>query len=99
MLFAFSTLLGWSYYGERAIEYLFGIKAIRIYKVIFICVIYLGCVASLNLVWDIADTLNGFMAVPNLIAITLLSGEVVAMTKEYIAKVKAGKENINGDEL
>lgn len=99
MLFAFSTLLGWSYYGERAIEYLFGLKAIRVYKIVFIAVIYLGCVASLNLVWDIADTLNGFMAVPNLIAVTLLSGEVIAMTKEYIAKVKSGKETINGDEL
>ncbi|MDD2970970.1 MAG: sodium:alanine symporter family protein [Lachnospiraceae bacterium] len=99
MLFAFSTLLGWSYYGERAMEYLLGVKAIRAYKVIFICVIYLGCVASLNLVWDIADTLNGFMAVPNLIAITLLSDEVIAMTREYIAKVKTGKETVNGDEL
>lgn len=99
MLFAFSTLLGWSYYGERAIEYLFGMKAIKAYKLVFICVIYLGCVASLNLVWDIADTLNGFMAVPNLIAITLLSSEVIAMTKEYIAKVKSGKESINGDDL
>lgn len=97
VLFAFSTLLGWSYYGERAVEYLFGLKAVHAYKIIFICVIYLGCVASLNLVWDIADTLNGFMAVPNLIAITLLSGEVITMTKEYIAKVKAGKESINGD--
>ena len=69
------------------------------YQIIFICVIYLGCTASLNLVWDIADTLNGFMAVPNLIAITLLSGQVVKMTKDYIAKVKAGKETIEGDEL
>lgn len=99
MLFAFSTVLGWSYYGERAIEYLFGLKGVMPYKIIFICVIYLGCTASLNLVWDIADTLNGFMAVPNLIAITLLSGQVVKMTKDYIAKVKAGKETIEGDEL
>lgn len=86
ILFAFSTLLAWSYYGERAVEYLFGIKAVKIYKIIFICVIYVGCVASLNLVWDISDTLNGFMAVPNLIAITLLSDEVITMTKKYISK-------------
>lgn len=99
MLFAFSTVLGWSYYGERAIEYLFGIKAILPYKIIFICAIYLGCTASLNLVWDIADTLNGFMALPNLIAITLLSGEVVKMTKDYIARVKSGKETEEGEEL
>lgn len=99
MLFAFSTILGWSYYGERAIEYLFGIKAIFAYKIVFVCVIILGCTAELNLVWDISDTLNGFMAVPNLIAITLLSGQVVRMTKDYIAKVKAGKETIEGDEV
>ncbi len=86
ILFAFSTLLAWSYYGERAVEYLFGNKAVKIYKIIFICVIYVGCVTSLNLVWDISDTLNGFMAVPNLIAITLLSDEVITMTKEYISK-------------
>lgn len=99
MLFAFSTVLGWSYYGERAIEYLFGLKAVMPYKIIFICVIYLGCTASLNLVWDIADTLNGFMAVPNLIAVTLLSGEVVKMTKDYITRVKSGKETVEGDEV
>lgn len=99
MLFAFSTVLGWSYYGERAIEYLFGLKAILPYKIIFVCVIFLGCNMSLNLVWDISDTLNGFMALPNLIAVVLLSGEVVKMTKEYIQRVKAGKETIEGDEL
>lgn len=99
MLFAFSTILGWSYYGERAIEYLFGIKAIFAYKIVFVCVIILGCTAELNLVWDISDTLNGFMAVPNLIAITLLSGQVVKMTKEFIERVKSGKETVEGDDL
>lgn len=99
MLFAFSTLLGWSYYGERAIEYLFGIKAIFPYKIIFVLMILFGCTAELNLVWDISDTLNGFMAVPNLIAITLLSGQVVKMTKEFIGRVKAGKENVEGEDL
>ena len=99
MLFAFSTLLGWSYYGERAIEYLFGIKAIFPYKVIFVLMILFGCTAELNLVWDISDTLNGFMAVPNLIAITLLSGQVVKMTKDFIERVKAGKENVEGEDL
>ena len=87
-LFAFSTILGWSYYGERGIEYLFGTKAIIPYKVIFVCIIFLGCVTSLNLVWDISDTFNGLMAVPNLIAITLLSGQVATMTKEYLSKNK-----------
>ncbi len=86
MMFAFSTILGWSYYGERAVEYLFGIRGILPYKVIFVIVIFFGCTGSLALVWDIADTLNGFMSVPNLIAVTLLSGEVVEMTKAYLKK-------------
>lgn len=97
MLFAFSTILGWSYYGERGIEYLFGLKAVPIYKLIFILVIFLGCNASLSLVVDISDTFNGFMALPNLIAVTLLSGQVITMTKEYIANVKLGKETVSGD--
>ncbi len=99
MLFAFSTILGWSYYGERGIEYLFGLKAVPVYKLVFILIIFLGCNASLSLVVDISDTFNGFMALPNLIAITLLSGQVIEMTKEYIAKVKAGQETIGGDDL
>lgn len=99
MLFAFSTILGWSYYGERGIEYLFGLKAVPVYKLVFILIIFIGCNASLKLVVDISDTFNGFMALPNLIAVSLLSGQVIAMTKEYIAKVKAGKETINGEEL
>lgn len=98
MLFAFSTILGWSYYGERGIEYLFGLKAVPVYKLIFILVIFLGCNASLSLVVDISDTFNGFMALPNLIAVTLLSGQVIAMTREYIAKVKSGKETVSGED-
>lgn len=97
MLFAFSTVLGWSFYGERAIGYLFGPKAVPVYKLIFICIIYFGCTASLDLVWDISDTFNGLMSIPNLIAITLLSGEVVKLTKEYIERVKSGKETEYGD--
>lgn len=99
MLFAFSTILGWSYYGERAIEYLFGIKAIPFYKLIFIIVIYIGCNVSLKLVIDVSDTFNGFMALPNLIAITLLSSQVITMTKDYFKRVKVGKETIEGEEI
>ncbi len=91
MLFAFSTILGWSYYGERAFEYLFGLRAILIYKVIFIGVIFIGCLSSLSLVVDISDTFNGFMALPNLIAVTLLSKQVIAITKDYIDRRAAGK--------
>ena len=99
MLFAFSTILGWSYYGERAIEYLFGLKAVPVYKLIFILVIFIGCNISLGLVVDISDTFNGFMALPNLIAITLLSKQVVEMTKDYLKRVKAGKETVDGEEV
>lgn len=99
MLFAFSTILGWSYYGERAIEYLFGLKAVPVYKIIFILFIFVGCNVKLDLVVNISDTFNGFMALPNLIAVTLLSGQVVQMTKEYIQKVKSGKETIGGEEI
>ncbi|NBH84335.1 sodium:alanine symporter family protein [bacterium C-53] len=97
MLFAFSTVLGWSFYGERAINYLFGAKAVPVYKVIFIIIIYFGCTASLDLVWDISDTFNGLMSIPNLIAVTLLSGEVIKLTKEYIQRVKSGKETETGE--
>lgn len=86
MLFAFSTLLGWSYYGERAIEYLFGLKAVFPYKICYIMIIVLGSVTSIKLAWEISDTLNGFMAIPNLIALTLLSDEVIKMTKDYLNK-------------
>jgi AGCS family alanine or glycine:cation symporter len=88
MLFAFTTILGWSYYGERAIEYLFGLKAVPAYKVLFILVIFVGCNSTLELVVNLSDTFNGFMALPNLVAITFLSGQVVAMTKDYLKRRK-----------
>ncbi len=90
MLFAFSTILGWSYYGERGVEYLFGLKYTWIYKCIFIAVIVVGCTTSLDLVWEISDTFNGLMAIPNLIAVTLLSGKVVQSLMDYLARRKAG---------
>jgi AGCS family alanine or glycine:cation symporter len=83
MLFAFTTILGWSFYGERAITYLFGQKAVIPYKVIFVLFSMVGCTIPLQLVWDIADTLNGFMSIPNLFAITLMSGQVVLMIKSF----------------
>lgn len=99
MLFALSTILGWSYYGERAVEYLFGLKAVPVYKLLFLLVIFIGCNVSLSLVVDISDTFNGLMALPNLIAITLLSGQVIEMTKDYISRVKSGKETIEGEDV
>lgn len=84
--FAFATILGWAYYGERAVEYLFGRKSVFLYKLVYICMTCVGCVADLKLVWSISDTFNGLMAVPNLIAILLLSGKVFSLTKEYLAR-------------
>lgn len=78
--FAFSSILGWACYGERAVEYLWGEGWIRRYRVVFILAVGIGCVGSLGTVWQIADTLNGFMALPNLFAILFLSREVFSTT-------------------
>ena len=82
--FAWSTILGWSYYGERCAQYLRGKKAILPYKIIFVAVVVVGPVLALDLVWTIADILNAFMAVPNLIAVLLLSGTIAKDTKHYL---------------
>lgn len=83
-MFAFATLLGWSYYGERCVEYLFGLQYTFLYKMLFVIAIIVGCVSSLDLVWEISDTFNGLMAMPNLTAIILLSKEVFDATKRYV---------------
>ena len=84
LLFAFSTTLGWSFYGTKALEYLLGTKATIVYKIIFVLFIVIGCTMKLGLAWDISDTFNGLMALPNLIGILSLSGIVVAIMKNYI---------------
>ena len=93
VLFAFSTILGWSYYGEKSIEYLFKdtslVGGVKLgYRVAFVLMTIFGAVGSLQLVWDIADTLNGLMAIPNLIALVALSGIVVKLTKEHFSKAE-----------
>ncbi|MGN1467615.1 MAG: alanine/glycine:cation symporter family protein [Ruminococcus sp.] len=82
--FAYSTILGWSYYGERCIEYLFGTKIIVPYRLLLLFVILVSPVITLNLVWDIADILNALMAIPNLIGVLLLSGVVAKETNYYL---------------
>ena len=82
--FAFSTILGWSYYAEKAIEYLAGKKTIYVYRGIWIVLVFVGAVVDLSLVWNIADGTNALMAIPNLISLLLLSGVVVAETKKYL---------------
>ena len=83
ILFAYSTILGWSYYGEKSIEYLFGVKAVLPYRIVFVIFVGLGAVAKLSLVWNISDTLNGLMAIPNLIGLLFLTPVVVSETKKY----------------
>lgn len=82
--FTFSTILGWSYYAERAVEYLFGKKAILYYRIIYLASVYAGCVLSLDLVWSLGDIFNGLMAIPSLISLLVLSGVVVKETKKYL---------------
>ena len=84
VLFAFSTILGWSFYGEKCTEYLFGVQAITPFRLVWIAVIVIGAVAgNRGVVWAVADTLNGLMAIPNLIALVLLSGTVFELTRNY----------------
>ena len=87
-LFALSTILSWSLYGSRCFEFLAGSKVLIIYQVIFVVTIVIGATLKLSLVWDIGDTLNGFMAIPNLVALLGLSGVVVKLTKAHFEKVK-----------
>ncbi|HOH89409.1 MAG: sodium:alanine symporter family protein [Clostridia bacterium] len=89
MLFAFSTILGWAYYGERCAEYLFGPKVNMVYRVLWIPFIVIGAIGGLNFLWDLADTMNGLMAIPNLIGVLGLSGVVIKLTKEFFEKEEA----------
>ncbi len=82
--FAYSTVLGWSYYGERCVEYLFGLKGMIPYKIIFVLVLLIAPVISLDMVWALSDIFNALMAIPNLVAVILLSGVVVKETKYYL---------------
>lgn len=84
LIFVFSTILGWSYYGERAVEYLFGKRAIKPYRFLWVAAVMVGSVAKLPVVWSFADAANALMAVPNLLALLLLSGVIVAETREYL---------------
>jgi AGCS family alanine or glycine:cation symporter len=86
LTFAFSTLLGWSFYGETATAYLLGTKAILPYRLLWLGAAYLGATGSLHLVWDVADTLNGLMALPNLAALLLLSPVVVRSVRDFAEK-------------
>ena len=102
MFFAYSTILGWCYYGEKCAAYLLGDRFVPVYRIIYVATVMLGCMvvqtgneagdqAGVKLVWNIADTFNGLMAAPNLIALIWLSSVVVAETKDFLAKRKSGE--------
>lgn len=87
-LFAYTTILGWSYYGERCIEFLFGTKSILPYRLVFVAMVALGGFLKLDLIWTIADIVNGLMTLPNLIALLALSPIIIKETRQYFAKKK-----------
>ena len=93
-LFAFTTVLGWSHYGSKAVEYLFGTTGQKIYRVIFTLMVVSGAVMTSSLAWDISDTFNGLMMLPNLIGVVALSGLVRKLTKNYVDRKLKGKTDV-----
>jgi len=92
LFFAFSTVLGWSQYGGKGFEYLFGRKAVKIYQILFVVFILVGATMDLALAWDLSDTFNGMMAIPNLIGVLALSGTVMKITKNYVDRKLKGQD-------
>jgi alanine or glycine:cation symporter, AGCS family len=86
VLFAYSTILGWAYYGEKCCEYLLGIRAVLTYRYLWVIAVFCGAMLKLQMVWDFADIMNGLMAIPNLIGLIGLSGVIVAETQRYLAE-------------
>jgi len=86
VLFAYSTILGWAYYGEKCCEYLLGIRAVLTYRYLWVIAVFCGALLKLQMVWDFADIMNGLMAIPNLIGLICLSGVIVAETRRYLAE-------------
>ncbi|MBR2275293.1 MAG: alanine:cation symporter family protein [Lachnospiraceae bacterium] len=92
LLFAFTTVLGWSHYGSKAVEYLFGLTGVKIYRIIFVLMIISGSVMTSSLAWDISDTFNGLMMLPNLIGVIAMSPVVVSILRNYIDRKFNGKD-------
>ena len=92
LFFAFSTVLGWSQYGSKGFEYLFGTKSTRFFKIVFVAFVMIGATMDLTLAWDLSDTFNGLMAIPNLIGVIALSGTVMKITKNYVDRKIHGKD-------
>lgn len=85
VLFAFATLIAWYYYAEKAIEYIAGQKAIYVYRMVYVILVYVGCTATIEIVWELADLFNGLMAIPNLLALIGLSSSIVKLTKDFFS--------------
>ena len=85
LTFVFSTILGWAYYGEKAVEYLIGLKAITAYRWLWVVAVFIGCVWKSDAVWNFSDMMNGLMAIPNLVSLLLLSGVIASETNRYFA--------------
>lgn len=92
LLFAFTTVLGWSHYGSKAVEYLFGLKAVKVYKVIFVLLVVSGALMSSSIAWDISDTFNGMMMIPNLIGVVTLSPVLIKIVRNYVDRKIKGKD-------
>ena len=92
LLFAFTTVMGWSHYGSKAVEYLFGVSGAKIYKVVFVFMMIFGAVLTSSLAWDISDTFNGLMMIPNLIGVLSLAPLVIKITKNYVDRNIKGKD-------
>lgn len=92
LTFAFSTILGWSYYGERAVEYIKGQKWMKVYRVLFILAVFAGSVANLTVVWNISDCMNALMAIPNLLSLLFLNGIIVHETRKYLWRDRLDNE-------
>jgi len=89
--FAFTTIIGWYYFGESNVRFLFKGRFLNLYRALVLLAIVLGTLGKVDLVWDLSDMFNGFMVIPNLIALFLLRGEIKAVYDDYLAKVRAGK--------
>lgn len=97
ILFGFTTLLGWAYYGEKCVEYLIGIKFVPLYRILFTLIIIPGAILELHVVWTVSDIFNGLMAFPNLIALCALSGVIVKETHSFLNVLKAEREGALGE--
>ncbi|MFV9511407.1 alanine/glycine:cation symporter family protein [Tepidibacillus sp. LV47] len=95
ILFAYSTIIGWAYYGEKSFEYLFGTKSIFFYRLVFTIAVFVGTTVELKTVWNIADVMNGMMAIPNLIGLIGLNGVIVAETKRFQEQRRIEKQKLN----